>query len=167
MEAEAQPCSLYLDTCRLLGQRLRRLCAEQVQLPFRNYAFRLRVTVGEGLHGLYGDRVLCIPGWPEIPDLPSSTAQYLDHWCATMSADLWCLFYWFRQGPATTVAFSRTGEYFASGGSDEQVRKNGLRNQTPTGGWGPDADGLWWLLVTIPMVNRLLECGWGHPGPRQ
>lgn len=24
-------------------------------------------------------------------------------------------------GPATTVAFSRTGEYFASGGSDEQV----------------------------------------------
>nr|XP_035131603.1 POC1 centriolar protein homolog A isoform X3 [Callithrix jacchus] len=26
-----------------------------------------------------------------------------------------------RRGPATTVAFSRTGEYFASGGSDEQV----------------------------------------------
>lgn len=26
-----------------------------------------------------------------------------------------------HQGPATTVAFSRTGEYFASGGSDEQV----------------------------------------------
>lgn len=25
------------------------------------------------------------------------------------------------QGPVTCVAFSRTGEYFASGGSDEQV----------------------------------------------
>ena len=26
------------------------------------------------------------------------------------------------QGPATAVAFSQNGEYFASGGSDEQVR---------------------------------------------
>ena len=33
------------------------------------------------------------------------------------------LFGLFSQGPATTVAFSRTGEYFASGGSDEQVSK--------------------------------------------
>ena len=30
----------------------------------------------------------------------------------------------FLQGPATTVAFSRSGEYFASGGSDEQVLFN-------------------------------------------
>ena len=28
------------------------------------------------------------------------------------------------QGPSTAVAFSRSGEYFASGGSDEQVSTN-------------------------------------------
>ena len=36
---------------------------------------------------------------------------------------MFILFGLFSQGPATTVAFSRTGEYFASGGSDEQVSK--------------------------------------------
>ena len=31
------------------------------------------------------------------------------------------VFYLFLQGAATAVAFSRNGEYFGSGGSDEQV----------------------------------------------
>lgn len=31
------------------------------------------------------------------------------------------VFKFYSQGPATCVAFSRTGDFFASGGSDEQV----------------------------------------------
>jgi len=32
-----------------------------------------------------------------------------------------CCVLFYGQGPATAVAFSRSGEFFASGGSDEQV----------------------------------------------
>ena len=53
----------------------------------------------------------------------------------------------FSQGPATTVAFSRTGEYFASGGSDEQVSKE----------W---SEGSQWILSRTDRGPKCPRDGW-------
>lgn len=37
-------------------------------------------------------------------------------------SDLFCIYLSFIQGPATAVAFSKQGDYFASGGQDQQVK---------------------------------------------
>ena len=56
-------------------------------------------------------------------EIGSTLCKYSVFWCCQGICLNWSsLSHFLFQGPASTVAFSRAGDYFASGGSDEQVR---------------------------------------------